>query len=174
MRPKSWQSKYKILIWSIVLVPNIFAVAFGVASFPYTCAPMFAHQVNEDSKLCVFKFEGSNERETVDLINYYGRSETFFIRYFFSKVYGSSEAISPFDTKLSESREDFQKRMDVFFEDYAVYLAKEKQLSLDRITLKIKQVDKFRNDISSYETIGYYDIKLKKYVCCFEGFENPS
>lgn len=170
MRLKSWKSKYAVLIWAIVLVPNIFAIYFGVASFPFTCAPMFAHQVNDDSKLCVFKFEGSNTCKTVDLADNYGRSETFFIRYFFSKVYGSSEQVSPFATRLSENKADFQRRMNDFFEDYAAFLDEEKQLTLDKITLKVRQVDAFRHDMAPCEILGYYDVKLKKYI---SAYENP-
>lgn len=141
MKKQSWKSRYAILTWAIVLLPNLFAIYFGEASFPYTCAPMFAHQVNDDSKLCVFRFEGSNACETVDLEDNYGRSEIFFVRYFFSKVYGSSDEVSPFDTRLSDNKEDFHNRMDDFFEDYAAFLDEEKQLPLDKITLKVKQVN---------------------------------
>lgn len=172
MRKRPRISKYTILIWAIVLVPNMFAIYFGVASFPYTCAPMFAHQVNGDSKLCVFKFEGSNACKTVDLEDNYGRSEIFFVRYFFSKVYGSSEAISPFDTRLSDSNQDFQRRMNHFFEDYATFLDAEEHLPLDKITLKVKQVDVFRNDLAPCEVLGYYDVKLKKYISAYEISEN--
>ncbi|WP_373518385.1 hypothetical protein [Pricia sp.] len=169
---KSWKSKYAVLIWTIVLLPNIFAIYFGVASFPYTCAPMFAHQINEDSKLCVFKFEGSNACKTVDLEDNYGRSETFFIRYFFSKVYGSSESVSPFARRLSENKAAFQHRMNDFFEGYAAFLDKEKQLPLDKIILKVKQVDASRQDIAPCEILGFYDVKLKKYISAYENPKN--
>lgn len=172
MNFKSWKLKYAVAIWSIVLLPNIFAIYFGVASFPYTCAPMFAHHIDDESKLCVFKFEGSNAFETVDLTDNYGRSETFFIRYFFSKVYGSSEPVSPFATRLSENKVDFQHRMNDFFEGYAAFLDEKKQLPLDKITLKVKQVDVFRHDIAPCEILGYYDVKLKKYISAYESPEN--
>ncbi len=171
MSLRSWSTKYAVLIWSLVLLPNIFAIVFGVASFPFTCAPMFAHQVNKDTQLCIFKFEGSNACKTVDLGDKYGRNEIFFVRYFFSKVYGSSEPVSPFDTRFSDNRADFQQRMNAFFEDYAFYLAEKKQLSFDKITLKIKQVDAFRHDISPCEILGYYDVKRKKYVSYYESLE---
>ena len=172
MRQRLWTSKYAILIWTVVLVPNIFAIYFGVASFPYTCAPMFAHQVNDDSTLCVLKFEGSNACRTVDLEDNYGRSEVFFVRYFFSKVYGSSDAVSPFDTRLSDDSKYFQQRMDDFFKDYAAYLATEEELTLDKITLKVKQVDVFRHDLAPCDVLGYYDVNLKKYVSAYEVSEN--
>ena len=172
MSKRPWKSKYAIVIWAIVLVPNLFAIYFGVASFPYTCAPMFAHQINDDSKLCVFKFEGSNACKTVDLEDNYGRSETFFVRYFFSKVYGSADAVSPFDTRLSDNHTDFHQRMNDFFEDYATFLDAEEQLPLDKITLKVKQVDVYRNDVAPCEILGYYDVKLKKYISAYETAEN--
>ena len=163
-----------MVIWAIILVPNLFAIWFGVASFPYTCAPMFAHQVNDQSKLCVFKFEGSNACRTLDLDDNYGRNEIFFIRYFFSKVYGSADKISPFDTRLSDTNIDFHQRMDDFFENYSSYLKIEERLLLDRITIKVKQVDVFRHDIAPCEVLGYYDVKLKKYTSSYEITENKS
>ncbi len=169
---KPWKSKYAVVICSIVLLPNIFAIYVGVASFPYTCAPMFAHHINVDSKLCVFKFEGSNAYKTVDLTDNYGRSETFFIRYFFSKVYGSSDPISPFATRLSENKADFQNRMNDFFEDYAAFLCEVKQLPLDKITLKVKQVDAFRHVVAPCEILGYYDVNRKTYISAYESPEN--
>ena len=129
---------------------------------------MFAHQVNKDSQLCVLKFEGSNACETIDLDDNYGRNETFFVRYFFSKVYGSSDAISPFDTRFSDNRADFQERMDTFFEGYASYLSERQQLSFDKIILKVRQVDESRHAISPCERLGYYDVKQKKYVSSYE------
>lgn len=151
-----------------ILLPNLFVVVAGIESFPYTCAPMFGHYINENTSLYTLKFEGVNESGATNLIDYYGKSEVNFIRHFFSKVYGSTKTISPYSNRLSESPDLFNKRMNLFFEHYISFIDAEYNLSFDKIDLNVKQVDQHRNDITEYELIGYFDVKEKKYYSLYK------
>lgn len=154
---------YKPLVIALVLLPNIFVIIFGIESFPYTCAPMFGHYIDNDTELYLIKFEGVNDTTSVDLTEYYGKPESFFVRHFFSKVYGSTQAISPFTNKLSESPNAFQSRMNEFFKHYSEFISKEYKLSFDRIDLKVKRVNQERKDLSSLKTIGFFDCNSQNY-----------
>ena len=64
------------------------------------------------------------------------------MRHFFSKVYGCTQAISPFTNKLFESNEYFQNRMDMFFKQYETdVLFKKYDLTFDHIYLKVIRVN---------------------------------
>jgi hypothetical protein len=112
------QKRYVFLIFCLFLLPNIFVVVLGIESFPLTCAPMFGHYIDDNTKLYEFKFEGLKNGKTTDLIDYLDKPENHFIRHFFSKAYGSTNTIYPFTNKLSESATSFQNRMNMFFQQY--------------------------------------------------------
>ncbi|MDD7885848.1 hypothetical protein [Flavivirga sp. 57AJ16] len=154
---------YKPLIISLILLPNLFVVIVGIESFPLTCAPMFGHYIDDETDLYLFKFEGENSLGKTNLVKYYGKRETLFIRHFFSKVYGSTEAISPFSNQLYESNTAFHDRMNAFFNHYYSFILAEYSLSFSKINLMVKKVDYKRNSLTDYETIGYFNIKDKKY-----------
>ncbi len=158
-----WNIAYRNLVLFLVLAPNIFVVIMGIESTPYTCAPMFGHYIDENTDLYLFKFEGVLDGEKTNLVDYYGKPEGFFIRHFFSKVYGSTKAISPFTNKLSESPEAFNKRMQAFFISYGNYLQKEYNKSFDKIDLFIKKVDQNRNVLMDYELLGFFDYHEQHY-----------
>lgn len=162
------KNTYLKAIALIVLLPNIFVVIFGIESFPYTCAPMFGHYIDDDTDLYLFKFEGVTDSTKVNLVDYYGKPEEFFIRHFFSKVYGSTKAISPFDKRLKDSESDFQYRMDTFFNHYSKFILEKYNLSFDKINLEIKQIDQNRNTINDYTPIGYFNYSNKKYQSLYE------
>ncbi|MEL0456418.1 hypothetical protein WJN01_09280 [Flavobacteriaceae bacterium SZ-1-7] len=160
---KRLKKVYKPVVVSLILLPNLFVMVFGIESFPYTCAPMFGHYIDEETNLYLFKFEGINDNTVTDLTEYYGKPEEFFIRHFFSKVYGSTESISPFTNKLSESPKAFQKRMDEFFNNYSSFLLKEYKLSFERIELKVETTHQDRINHFPAKTIGYFDSHSKSY-----------
>lgn len=162
---------YPILVSLVIIVPNLFSVFAGVESFPFTCAPMFGHYIDENTDLFVFKFEGQKGSKKTDLVNYFGKPENHFIRHFFSKVYGSTDEITPFSNRLSDSPEEFQHRMNVFFEHYSTFLKTEYKKSYDKISLQVKKVDFERNDLTNYESVGYYDSKNKKYYSILKNEE---
>jgi hypothetical protein len=124
---------------------------------------MFGHYIDEETDLYLLKFEGINDSITTDLTEYYGKPDEFFVRHFFSKVYGSTDAISPFANRLSESPEAFQKRMNEFFNQYVSFIFKKYNLSFDRIDLKVKKVNQYRIETSKLVTIGYFDTDTKNY-----------
>ena len=152
----------------IILMPNIFVIIFGIESFPYTCAPMFGHYIDDKTDLYLFKFEGVNDSTSINLVNYYGKSEDLFIRHFFSKAYGSTSPISPFDKKLTESESYFQHRMDTFFTYYSNFLLSKYNLTFNKINLVVKEIDQNRNVITDYTPIGYYTYSDKKYHSLYE------
>ncbi|WP_299554823.1 hypothetical protein [Seonamhaeicola sp.] len=162
---KKW---YKHLIVFVVLAPNLFVVAFGIESFPFTCAPMFGHYIDNNTNLYIFKFEGVRKGIKTDLSNYYNKPEDCFIRHFFSKVYGSAEAISPFTHKLTESPEAFNQRMNAFFEDYTAFLKKEHQMTFDRIDISVKSVDQNRNVLMDYKILGSFISSNSSYVSVYK------
>lgn len=168
MTLKTLKSIYPAIVFSIVLIPNIFVIICRIESFPFTCAPMFGHYINDETDLYLFKFEGENESSKVDLVDYYGTEEIFFMRHFLSKVYGTTESISPFNNKLSESESDFNLRMNTFFIYYSNFLLEHHKLNFDKINLQVKKVDKNRNSLSGYETIGIYDCGTKTYNSFFK------
>lgn len=163
---------YKPLVVSIVLIPNLIVIAFGIESYPYTCAPMFGHYIDDNTNFYIIKFEGINANSTIDLTEYYGKSDDYFIRHFFSKVYGSTKPITPFSSRLTESPKEFQSRMDQFFNQYSSFISKKYNLSFNRINLKIKKVNQEREDLSTSKIIGYFDSASKKYISKYKSQEN--
>lgn len=157
------KKNYVLSLYAIFLIPNLFVVTMGIESFPYTQAPMFGHYINEDTNLYILKFEGHDQEGTVDLIDYYGKTELRFIRHFFSKAYGSSEYITPFSGRVLENPDRFQERLQSFFENYGDFLWKEHRLRFQSIEVKIARVDKNRNLLSGFEPFGIYDFAKKKY-----------
>ena len=154
---------YKLIVIALILTPNLFVIVLGIESFPYTCAPMFGQYIDDSTHLYLMEFEGVNDTTTIDLTDYYGKPEDFFIRHFFSKVYGSTDAISPFTNKLSESPEAFQLRMDEFFNYYSLFIKKEYGLSFERINLKALRVNQNRDVLETSKIIGYFDSKTRSY-----------
>lgn len=124
---------------------------------------MFGHYVGEESEFYVFEFEGVNDGDITELSNYYGKTELYFIRHFFSKAYGSAEGISPFSNRLSDSKEEFNVRMNQFFLNFNKMLKSKYQMSFDRINLNVIRVDKNRNQLDAQNTIGFYEIENQKY-----------
>jgi hypothetical protein len=155
---------YKIVVTSLLILPNIFVVIMGVESFPYTCAPMFGHYINNNTSLYLFKFEGETNDNKIDLIDYLGKPESQFMRHFFSKVYGSTSPISPFTNKLSESETQFYQRMNMFFKHYDAFLKSNYNINLDRINIKVVKTNQQREPLSEAECIGYYDCSKKVYI----------
>ncbi|WOD43383.1 hypothetical protein [Hwangdonia lutea] len=169
MTSKLFEKKiYFNIVATLILVPNIFVAIIGIETFPYTCAPMFGHYIDDNTNLYLLKFEGVNDSTKTNLTEFYGKSEDLFIRHFFSKVYGSTHAISPFDSKLSESKSDFQYRMDTFFNHFSTFILSEYNLSFDQINLSVKNVDQNRNIITDFKPIGYFDYSDKKYHTFYE------
>lgn len=158
---------YKALIIPLILLPNIFVMILGIESFPYTCAPMFGHYIDTKTDLYLLEFEGVNNNKTTNLINYLGKPEDFFMRHFFSKVYGSTQAISPFSNKLSENNEAFQNRMNTFFIHYTEVLKKEYQLTFEKINIKAVRVNQNRNKLSEPKIIGVFYTSKNKYISSF-------
>ena len=159
---------YKWLVYSIILTPNIFAAIIGLESFPYTSAPMFGHYVGEETKLYLIKLEGIKGEEGIDLAPYYGRPESYFIRYFFSKVYGSRDKITAFNGRLSENPGKFQKRLDEFFTRLIKDVHDKHQLDLQKIYLKAIQVDEDRNPLGTAIVLGYFDAETNQYTGLYE------
>ncbi|AXP82435.1 hypothetical protein CJ739_3373 [Mariniflexile rhizosphaerae] len=159
---------YKPLICACFLIPNLLVIIFGIESFPYTCAPMFGHYINKDTKFYLFKLEGVKDSKSIDLTKYLGKSDDLFMRHFFSKVYGSTDAISPFTNKFSESKSDFQERMDLFFKNYSNLLMDKYKRSFDKINLKIVEVNQKREPQTKPEIIAYYDSEKQHYVSLYK------
>ncbi len=162
------KNTYKAIVIAFFLVPNVFVMLVGIESFPYTCAPMFGHYINKDTKLYLFKLEGVNQGKSTDLIDYLGKPEDFFMRHFFSKVYGSTDAISPFTNKLSESETAFQNRMTLFFDKYSRVLKEKYTLSFEQIQLKVVRVNQDRKPLSPPQIVGYYDCLSKTYTSAYK------
>ena len=95
--------------------------------------------------------------------------------HFFSKVYGSTEAVSPFTNKLSENAAYFQNRIDMFFQHYeSDVLFKKYDLTFDHIYLKVIRVNQMREPISHPKVIGYYDWLNKSYISVYKNKSNLS
>jgi len=159
---------YKWLVFFLILAPNIFTSIVGIESFPYTSAPMFGHYVGDDTELYLLKFEAVSGNELIDLEPYYGRPAAYFVRYFFSKVYGSPGSISAFNGRLSESPPKFQRRMNTFFLDFATYIREQHGIQLQKIYLKSIRVDKNRNPLAEAIVLGYYDTNTNQYTALDE------
>ncbi|MFD0988637.1 hypothetical protein ACFQ1R_00890 [Mariniflexile jejuense] len=159
---------YKATIIPLIVIPNIFVMVLGIESFPYTCAPMFGHYIDSKTDLYLLEFEGVNDGKTTNLINYLGKPEDFFMRHFFSKVYGSTKAISPFSNKLSESDEAFHDRMKLFFLHYTKILKDEYHLTFQKINIKAVKVNQDRKKLTEPKIIGFYDTSEKEYISSIE------
>jgi len=159
---------YQTSVILLLLIPNMFVMLFGIESFPYTCAPMFGHYIDAKTNLYLFQFEGVNKDKSTDLVDYLGKPEDFFMRHFFSKVYGSTHPISPFTNKLSESDVAFQNRMAVFFEHYTKVLKEKYNLSFEQINFKAVHVNQDRKPLAQPKLVGYYNCLNKTYVSAFK------
>lgn len=124
---------------------------------------MFGHYVGADTALYILKFETISGAERINLEPYYDRPEAYFIRHFFSKVYGSPGNISAFNGRLSESPAEFQMRMNAFFNAFTTYAFEYHDLELKQVYLSAIRVDKDRNPLAEAVLLGYYDTATNQY-----------
>jgi hypothetical protein len=154
---------YILIVCSVVIIPNLFVVAFGIENFPFTSAPMFGHYVGPETELYVFKFEGvKDEKRTLILPEENGRPEPVFMRQFFSQVYGSSDSLSPFSAWLDDSPEKFKRRMEDFFMRYTDFLVVKRNKKFDRIDLILERVDHTGKPLHAFR-LGYFDTNSNQY-----------
>jgi hypothetical protein len=164
---------YMLIISALVILPNIYVVVLGIENFPFTCAPMFAHYVNPETPLYIYKFEGiRNLKRELVKSDENGRPESVFMRQFFSKVYGSKYPVSPFGYHPDDSPEAFTLRMNEFFKHYGRYLLENKKKNYERIELILDKVDPSGKKLNSY-LLGYFDVKEQHYFHLSGNIENP-
>lgn len=163
-----WKTTYKIFVFSFILSPNIFVAILGLESFPYTCAPMFGHYIDENTSLYILKFEGVDNGRVVNLLEYYDKAEVRFIRHFFGKVYGSTEPRSPYSSRLTDGKKEFETRMNNFFQNFSMFLSVKHNMHFDKINIQVMKVDQNRNKLSEFSLLGYYDLIQEKYYSSYE------
>ena len=159
---------YSLMVYLVVLTPNIFTAIVGLESFPFTSAPMFGHYVGDETQLYLIQFEGISGDKQINLEPYYDRPESYFIRHFFSKVYGAKGNISAFNGRLTDNPDKFQNRMQTFFSTFSTAIKKQHQLQLQRINLKAIRVDKDRHPIQQAVLLGYYEVADNHYKSMYE------
>lgn len=151
------------MISTIVILPNVLVVSLGIEDFPFTCAPMFGHYVGTETDLYVFKFVGVKDNSRVFIkAEENGRPESVFTRQFFSKVYGSTDTLSPFSSYLDDSPDKFNQRMNDFFIAYWTFLSRKKNKDFDQIDLILEKVSSTGKPLQSY-LLGYFNTKDRKY-----------
>jgi len=162
MNGQKLKAAYLIIVALIFAVPNIAVTILGFESFPLTCAPMFAHHIDVDTKLYSLKFEGMDPNGTLtDLIDHYGKSEVLFERHFFGSVYGSVGSANPFSDILCDNEELFYQRSIAFFNNYSSFLRAAYDLEFPYILVSAKRMDQFDN--AGFEPLGYFDAESNSF-----------
>lgn len=154
---------YVILIYLLILIPNGIVIFYGLESFPYTCAPMFAHYLDQDTPIYVQRFDGYVGDEKIDLTEYFGKNSVIFNRNFFCKYHGGNGTRTPYSNWIEDTEENYLNRMKVFFDYYGTYVENTHNMVLDSIHCSIQQVDKERVPKGPTITYGVYHKNTKTY-----------
>ena len=149
---------------SFLLVNAVFIIK-GSENFPFTACPMFAHYIGEDTQFYNFKFIGVYNSGLEEILSpTYGKdSEMISMRFFFGKVYGATETISPFGQMVDETPHTFENRLSTYF-DY--YLRSTDQSSLEGIQsvrLEVWKYDGESERVVEKRSIGSYDVSTKRF-----------
>ncbi len=155
---------YASIVIIAFLIPNLYVVVKGNEIFPFSSCPMFAHYIGDETQMYNFKFIGTFENAEKVLSPSFGTDgEIMSMRFFFSKVYGSSQSNSPFSIAENDSKQLFEERLTIYFENYLHNLADPAtHAGLQTIRLEMWHYDEEEN-IDDKHTIGYYDLSSEKF-----------
>lgn len=148
--------------------PNIYYALVGGEDFPYTCAPMFGHYIGEGTRFYNFKFigefEGGEERplppRLADL------SEIGTMRFFFSKVYGSCDEISPFGNHPGDTTEKLEERLSRYFKRYLAVLPETERKDLPKLKRLRLEVWRYNSsdEVDAKQIVGSYSISRERFI----------
>ncbi|MCB0352199.1 MAG: hypothetical protein KDD64_01705 [Bdellovibrionales bacterium] len=147
-----------------VLIPNLWAVISPYENWPFTCAPMFAHYVDESTPRYRFAFQVQFEDGSRDEVGYYSAGLNWsLMRYFFKWVYGATPSGGVFALYPSDTQENFENRLSTFFSAFVSALseriAPKKPIKL---TLHAIRLDRENNDSDSHK-VGVFDIESGRF-----------
>lgn len=162
-----WQKWSAALVMLFFAAPNVYYAAIGNEDFPYTCAPMFAHYIGKDTRFYNFKFIAEYPNgEKILPPNIGTMGELRAMRFFFSKVYGSSEEISPFGDHLNDTPRQFEERLARYFRQYLKDLPEEEKANLPNLKQLRLEVWRFdaKDQVDLKHVVGYYSPTTEKFT----------
>ena len=152
-----------MLLFALVLTPNILAVILPYESWPYTNAPMFAQYVAPETARYRFHLVLESGAERKDLGFYSVGANWSLWRFFMKYVYGSADAKSVFSVFPADSPEEFTKRLTVFFAAFYREYQKRGGRAGDRLQLSIDSLDS-NNESKLAAVVGYFDTHLGLFI----------
>lgn len=163
----TWQKWCAALVMFIFAVPNMYYVAMGGEDFPFTCAPMFGHYIGPGTTFYNFKFIGEFPGEEKVLPSKIGRVEEIgAMRYFFSKVYGSCDEMSPFGNHPGDTPQQLEERLGKYFKSYLRVLPEaglKDATGLQRLRLEVWRYDS-QDKVDDKHVVGYYSPATEKFT----------
>ena len=161
---KQLNALYASIVMVAFLIPNLYVVVKGSENFPFSSCPMFAHYIGDETQMYNFKFIGTFENTEKVLPPSFGTDgEIMSMRFFFSKVYGSSQTNSPFTIAQNDSKELFEERLTTYFKNYLNSLPDPTTgAGLQTIRLEMWHYDE-EDSVDDKHTIGYYDLSSEKF-----------
>lgn len=108
-----------VVAFAVVLVPSLTMMALPAEMWPWTCAPMFAANVDD---LVLYRPRLIMERVAGDApYRMQGLSERKFSRLLLVDAYGAADPSQPYGYVRNDDREKFRGRLQRFFADVVAH-----------------------------------------------------
>jgi hypothetical protein len=161
------QKIYAVIIMSLFAAPNIYYMVTGGEDFPFTSAPMFGHYIGKGTQFYSFRFIGEFDGVEKVLPPRLGKnSEIATLRFFFSKIYGSCEELSPFGNHPDDSSRRLEERLATYFKGYLAALPEAGYTDingLQRIRLEVWRYNS-QDEVDAKHVVGRYTISTEKFM----------
>ena len=147
-----------------VLLPNLWAVISPYENWPFTCAPMFAHYVDDETPRYRFAFEVQFDDGSKDEVGYYSAGLNWSVmRFFFKWVYGATPSGGVFALYQNDTREAFENRLSTFFVAFLEALSSRVAPKIPlKLTLRAVRLNGENRDGESHK-VGVFDIESQRF-----------
>lgn len=152
---------------ALFLVPHVVVVVAGRESYPWTCAPMFAHHLTRGEMRYAFRYvvegpEGGRGLDYDDL----GLAARRSWRFFFAYVYGSAERGYPVHEVGPDAPADFARRVGDHMRDVLVLARRTVPRRVAGATALRLEIDHHAADgrVVATTVVGRFDIAADSFV----------
>jgi hypothetical protein len=146
-----------VVAFVVVLAPSLAMMALPGEMWPWTCAPMFA--ANVDDRVLYrprVLLERSNGEEGPYRFNKTELSERQFFRLLLVEAYGSADPSQPFGHVRDDDREKFRARLEHFF---AAAAARSKEVQ--RASAMRLEVERVSDGV--VHVVGRYSLQSRRF-----------
>lgn len=153
-----------LVLAAITLAGQGYAIAAGRELYPFTCAPMFAHDIRPDAPTYELAFLVQTEGEPVPMrLADLGLLPSLHGRFLFASVYGSANPDWPVDPGLEQDRAAMEQRLSAWFAGLmeVMYLRSPRLAARTRAIELVVLHDPRGSDV---RTVGSWDASTGRYA----------